>query len=130
MKAIAFDLGDTLVEYEGVPLSWEAHYREALENLAESVGASPDDRQIDRACAVLRRYNTRINPREEEVSFTFILEQLLRTFELDVEVDELRGATAFFRIFRQELRCFPDTVGALASIRDRKVKIGVLTDVP
>jgi hypothetical protein len=30
MKALAFDLGDTLVEYEGLPLSWEAHYPEAL----------------------------------------------------------------------------------------------------
>jgi hypothetical protein len=28
MKAFAFDLGDTLVEYEGVPLNWEEHYPE------------------------------------------------------------------------------------------------------
>ncbi len=34
MKAIAFDLGDTLVEYEGMPLSWVEHYPEALRNLA------------------------------------------------------------------------------------------------
>jgi hypothetical protein len=34
MKAVAFDLADTLTEYEGFPLSWEARYDEALSCLA------------------------------------------------------------------------------------------------
>jgi putative hydrolase of the HAD superfamily len=130
MKAVAFDLGDTLVEYEGVPLSWEAHYPEALANLASCVGASLLRRHLDAACAILRRYNTRIHPREEEVPFAVILSEVLRVFEVDSHVDELACATAFFRIFRQRLRCFPDTMDALAAIRKRQLKIGVFTDVP
>jgi putative hydrolase of the HAD superfamily len=130
MKVVAFDLGDTLVEYEGLPLSWEAHYREALANLALFLGVGPDTRHIDQGCAVLRRYNTRINPREAEVSFASILDELLRAFACDAKVDELPCATAFFRIFRQKLRCFPDTAHALAKIRKSGMKIGVFTDVP
>src|SRR5690349_17085057 len=80
MKAIAFDLGDTLVEYEGVPSSWEAHYQEALGNLAAFLGLTINSDRLSRACAVLRRYNTRISPREEEVSFALILGEIMKSF--------------------------------------------------
>lgn len=130
MKVVAFDLGDTLVEYEGMPLSWEAHYSEALVNLASFLKITPNARQIEDACAVLRRHNTRIHPREGEVSFSCILDQLLRVFEFDEKAEELPCATAFFRVFRQKLRCFTDTIPALAELRQRQIKIGVFTDVP
>jgi hypothetical protein len=32
MIEYAFDLGDTLITYEGIPLSWESHYSVALTN--------------------------------------------------------------------------------------------------
>src|ERR1041385_8361194 len=130
MKAVAFDLGDTLVEYEGLPLNWEVHYPEALANLASFLGISLSPGHVEDACAVLRRHNTRINPREEEVSFASILGQLLRAFGSGAEAEELTCATAFFLVFRKKLRCFSDTPAALAALRERKIKIGVFTDVP
>ena len=130
MKAIAFDLGDTLVEYEGVPLNWEAHYPEALGGLAAFLGVTADSDRLARACAVLRRYNTRINPREEEVSFAVILGELVKSFDATVEADEVACARSFFRIFRQRLRCFPDTRAAIEALRRKNLKVGVFTDVP
>ena len=130
MNVVAFDLGDTLVEYEGVPLSWEAHYPEALANLASFLRITPEAHQVEAVCAVLRRYNTRIHPRETEVSFASILGEVLRAFECDAEAEELPCATMFFDIFRQKLRCFPDTAPALAALRGGGAKIGVFTDVP
>jgi len=130
MKAVAFDLGDTLVEYEGVPLNWEAHYPEALENLALYIGVSPSPPQVAACCAILRRYNTRIHLREEEVSFAAILAELSRVFDVDAPSDELGCATAFFRIFRQRLRCFPETLEALSAMRKKQLKVAVFTDVP
>lgn len=47
MKAIGFDLGETLIYYNNVPLSWKEHYK---------------------AEAVLSRYNTRICPKDHEVT--------------------------------------------------------------
>jgi putative hydrolase of the HAD superfamily len=132
VTAVAFDLGDTLVEYEGLPLSWEAHYGAALASLTAELrlGATPD--QIAQACGVLRRYNTRLQPRTNEVSFSTILRELLACFadERDVEVDEAIGAAAFFRVFRQRLRCFDDVRPTLTRLRAQRRRLGVFTDVP
>jgi putative hydrolase of the HAD superfamily len=130
MKVVAFDLGDTLVEYKGVPLSWDAHYREALASLASFLRIAPEAIRVEAACGVLRRYNTRINLREEEIAFSAILQDILRLFDLDAEVEELACATAFFRVFRQSLRSFPEVPLALDALRKKKIGIGVFTDVP
>src|SRR4051812_31128963 len=112
MKALAFDLGDTLVEYEGVPLSWEEHYPEALKRLAASVGAHPSAENISAAIAILLRYNTRLVPRVVEVPFSQILAEVLSCFDATA-ADELACAEAFFSLFRQRLRCFPDSLPLL-----------------
>jgi len=130
MKAIAFDLGDTLVEYEGLPLSWEEHYPEALRNLAAFLGISADSDHLVRACAVLRRYNTRIIPRAEEVSFEVILGELIKSLGATVQADEVECAVSFFHIFRQRLRCFPETRAAVDGLREKNLKVGIFTDVP
>ena len=39
-------------------------------------------------------------------------------------------ATAFFRIFRQRLHCFPEVKTALRKLRQNSMKIGIFTDVP
>lgn len=130
MRAIAFDLGDTLVEYEGLPLSWVAHYPEALLRLGLFLGIHPTTSQIEAASGVLGKYNTRIRPREVEVEFGEILDELLCAFQCRPEQDELLCAEAFFSVFRQKLRCFPDTIACLQMVRSRGLKIGVFTDVP
>lgn len=130
MKAIAFDLGDTLVEYEGMPLNWEAHYAEALAELASFLKITPSPTQIERCCEILRGHNTRLHPRTTEVTFANILVELQAGLNHRGMVAELAGATAFFRIFRQRLRCFPDSLPAITQLRRSGRKIGVFTDVP
>jgi putative hydrolase of the HAD superfamily len=130
LKAVAFDLGDTLVEYEGIPLNWEVHYPAALANLASSLGLSVTPAQIHEACAVLRRYNTRLNPRETEVLFSTILREILTCFSVSAAVDIPACAGAFFQIFRQRLRCFPEAQAVLANLQVQQIKVGIFTDVP
>jgi putative hydrolase of the HAD superfamily len=129
MKVLAFDLGDTLVEYEGLPPSWEAHYPEALTRLAEFLAVNVTPAKIEAASAVLRMYNTRLNPREQEVPFSIILGEILTCLEAGSR-NELNCAVAFFSIFRRRLRCFPDTVEALRTAKAKGLRIGVVTDVP
>jgi putative hydrolase of the HAD superfamily len=130
IDAWAFDLGDTLVEYEGVPLSWVDHYGEALVHFAAHLGVDPAPKSVAAACAVLRRYNTRLNPRRDEVSFAAIAGKLAACLDRPVPADELVAAQAFFHVFRQRLRAFPDTRPALAALRTAGHRIGVFTDVP
>jgi putative hydrolase of the HAD superfamily len=129
-EAVAFDLGDTLVEYEGLPLSWEAHYPEALGNLTAAAGHAMAPGHVEAACAILRRHNTRVVPRSREVAFSEIMDELAVVFGVKWELDEATLARAFFRIFRQRLRCFSDTLPALGELRKKGVKIGIFTDVP
>src|SRR5580765_1286188 len=110
VKALAFDLGGTLVEYEGLPLSWEEHYPEALTRLANLMGANPTAEQITAAIVILRGYNTRLVPRELEVPFPEILAKLLTCFNIAAAPNEIAAAGAFFSPFRQRLRCFPDSL--------------------
>jgi len=42
----------------------------------------------------------------------------------------LEAARAFFSVFRQRLRCFPDSRATLASLKDRGGKLAIFTDVP
>jgi putative hydrolase of the HAD superfamily len=130
MKAVAFDLGDTLIEYEGLPLSWEAHYESAIRSLARFIGATISDDQMDAAKEVLRKYNTRLHPRTKEVVFGTILSELLPTMGTGYAGDVDDAAVAFFSVFRQRVRCFPDTEPGLTALRQDGVRIGVLTDVP
>ena len=127
---LAFDLGDTLVEYEGVPLSWEEHYPAALKALAARVGILDTTEFYERGIRVLRAYNTRLNPRTEEVGFDQILSELLPEWRARAGADELACAEAFFSPFRQKLRCLPDAIAALEKARSRGARIAVFTDVP
>jgi putative hydrolase of the HAD superfamily len=130
VPAFAFDLGDTLVEYEGVPLNWEAHYATALAALAASQGAAAGPGEISQASEVLRRYNTRLHPRTGEVTFATILEDVLPRLGVSGSRDELAAARAFFGVFRRTLRAFADASRTLERLRARGCAIGVFTDVP
>lgn len=130
IAAWAFDLGDTLVEYDGVPLSWVDHYPDALARLAEHLGRVATTPQVAAGCAILRKYNTRLNPRPDEVPFDVIAAEIAACFGVDAPQDEIAAARAFFAVFRQRLRNFPDARPALAALRAAGVKVGVFTDVP
>ncbi len=125
-----FDLGDTLVEYEGLPLSWVDYYPEALARLAAFLQVAPTVEQIEAACGVLRRHNTRLHPRLVEIPFARILGEICQCLAVPDPAASETAAQAFFAVFRQRLRVFPDTVPTLEILRQRGAKIAVFTDVP
>lgn len=130
MRAIVFDLGDTLVEYEGLPLSWEAHYSAALQALGSALGFELSEAEVAVGRRVLRKYNTRLNPRTIEVQFADILRDLLSALSKDLPTQSSDLASAFFSVFRQRLRSFPDVQQVLVRLRENGVRTGVVTDVP
>jgi putative hydrolase of the HAD superfamily len=98
--------------------------------LARFIDVTVSADQIHAANEVLRKYNTRLHPRTKEVEFGTILSDLLQTMGAEYAGHPDDAAAAFFSVFRQRLRCFPDTESALTALRRTGVLIGVLTDLP
>jgi len=113
MKAIGFDLGDTLVYYEGTPLNWRSLYAEALRFMASRLGLEPSAHQIAAGAAVLELYNTRIHQRTVEASSDEILGQVLDAWSLPTDRLLETATDGFFHFFQRELSVYEDTVEVL-----------------
>ena len=76
IKGIVFDIGQTLAYYP-IPLNWSALYRPAFESIAEKNRLQITEREYTHIGEVLSKYNTRIHPREREVSSDTIFREIL-----------------------------------------------------
>jgi putative hydrolase of the HAD superfamily len=131
--AVGFDLGDTLVEYEGVPLNWQHEYPSALAALGTALDARLSDDQLARGVQVLLRYNTRLTARTSEVSDRELFGELLAALGLSSDpsrADFSRAVDAFFSVFRGRARVMPGAIELISSLSAHDVPVGVLTDVP
>jgi putative hydrolase of the HAD superfamily len=128
IRAIGFDLGETLLTYRDTPPSWASCYHASLSAVAEACEFSPTDIQFADAETILAGYNTRINPRTEEVPAEQIFRRVLEPWQLSPEHIHT-AIEAFFHFFQRNLVVYPEVHETLASLRQRGFKIGVLTDV-
>ena len=67
IKAFVFDIGQTLVNYPA-PLNWSALYHPAFERIERIHGLRFSEEEYAHILNVLAKYNSRIHPREREVS--------------------------------------------------------------
>lgn len=126
-QAVVFDIGETLVGYDK-PLSWSGLYRPALEYIAEECKFNFTESDYQCAIEILTKYNTRINPREYEVSSTQIFEEIVSSLNLLVKnIDDM--IYRFFSYFRRESFVYPEVEGVLIQLSARGIKIGTLSDV-
>lgn len=129
-RLIGFDLGETLLTYAETPLSWVAHYPAALDEVRRACGLQLHAAQRDAAIAILTRYNTRINPRREEVAATQIFAEILDAWSADPDRHGRVAIAAFFRHFQQRLQAYPETIDVMTTLKSRGFTLGLLTDVP
>lgn len=130
IAAIGLDLGNTLMTYDGVPLSWEAGYAAALTAMADHLGETLDEETLSRACDRLRLYNTRIHPREEEVPADVIFRDVLAAAGLNCGGGLNAAVVTFFDCFRQNFLIYDDALPFLRDARTARLPVGILTDVP
>lgn len=130
ISAIGFDLGDTLIEYNNVPLSWSSLYKEALIGVLDRIKVNSNQKNIDIGKDILTKYNTRLNPREVEVDSQIIFEEILENWGIskDERIDVV--IKTFFSYFQRKVIVFEDTIKVLESLKKLGIKIGILTDVP
>lgn len=132
MEAIGFDLGETLIYYNNVSLSWKDYYRRALIKIMNDLGANINDKHdklLNKAEDILSRYNTRINPRDYEVTDMHIFNDIFNVWGLDKQYIP-QAINVFFGFFQQESKVYEDTKDILKALKEKNVRVGILTDVP
>lgn len=130
MKAIGFDLGETLIYYRDTPLSWKALYPEALSFMSSGCDYVPTSNCIEKASLILEEFNTRLNPRTTEVSSDLIIGKVLASWGLSTS-HHLNSATQrFFSFFQQYAVIYEESLTVLETLKRRDIRIGILTDVP
>ena len=128
IKAVCFDLGDTLV-YSENQLNWANNYKNALEKGFCSISKIPTEDDYNDCIKILTKYNTRVNPREIEISSEQIFNEIMELLELNISEKSILENN-FFDYFIQNNKPYSDTEEILDEIKKCNLKIGILTDVP
>ena len=127
VKAVIFDIGETLVRYNK-PLNWSKLYRPALEKMANDCNLNFSENDFNNAIQVLTKYNTRINPREQEVTSDTIFGEIIKITNLDKnEIEKFKDS--FYSFFRNDAVIFPEVEDTLRELNLKKIVVGTLTDV-
>lgn len=129
IRAVGFDLGDTLLFYRDTPMSWVALYPDALAAVARSCKVQPTAEQLERAKEILTQHNTRVVPRTTEIPADRIFHPILETWGLDPAEHGAGAIEAFFAFFQQRMSPYPETLTVLESLRTKGIPTGILTDV-
>ena len=127
MKAVVFDIGQTLVEYNK-PLNWSKLYRPAFESIAEKCGYTFSDSHYEHAGRVLTQYNTRVNPRDYEVTSDRIFSEILSGMDIPM-IDIEKVKLHFYSYFRQGASLYPEVEETLKRLSDKGILLGTLSDV-
>lgn len=127
IKAIAFDVGHTLIYYNNF-LNWQALYSPAIMEVMKACNLDYAKELDEDAQKILTKYNTRVNYREYEVSSDTVFTEILDAWR--VNVDKLQAAKhAFYSYFQRGAFCYDDTEHVLQTLKSRGIKTGILTDV-
>ena len=127
MHAVVFDIGETLVKYDK-PLNWSSLYRPALEYMVEKEKITFTEDDYQKAIAILTTYNTRINPREQEVSSNDIFLQIIKATNQNIDhIESFKNL--FYSYFRNDATLFQEVETTLLELNHRGIVIGTLSDV-
>ena len=128
MKAIVFDIGQTLTYYP-VPLNWSKLYRPAFGSVAEKLGINFTEEEYIHFGEVLTKYNTRINPRDKEYSSDTIFTEILENTTVDKSLmQDIKRE--FYSYFRVDTNVYPEAEDALMKIKEMGILTATLSDVP
>ena len=130
LRAVGFDIGDTLLFYADTPLDWSSRYGDALAAVARACKFSPSSSELSAARQILSHYNTRVRPRTDEVAAEEIFSLILCAWSLPPGEHLPAVLDSFFTFFQQRMCAFQETASVLRALRAAGMRLGALTDVP
>ena len=127
-KAIVFDLGGTLMEYEGMPLDWSDYYYRGFKKINENFGIELSDVDIDRSAEILKSYNPRNKYREYEIMPVVLFDEAMAGWS---NVPDIRDAIeVFFSGIGLKAKVFDYSKKLIAICKKHCLKVACLTDLP
>lgn len=127
IEAIIFDVGHTLVDDQN-PLNWSSFSEPALSYMYQSCKLPYSKESLNTGAVILAKYNTRVNPRLQEVSCNQIFTEIFEATQTDRKKIHL-AIDAFFDYFQNGAVLFPEVKETVKQLKEKQIKIGVLTDV-
>ena len=125
-QSVVFDIGRTLIGYDK-PLNWANLYRPALEHISDTFDYNFSENDYQHAIRILTKYNTRIHPREYEVSSTQIFTEILNGIHPSADLEQIKHC--FYSYFRRDAFVYPEVEYTLKMLYRKGILIGTLSDV-
>lgn len=127
-KVVVFDLGGTLMEFKGMPLSWVEYYKFAFENINNKYLLNLNEDDIKISAQKLISLNPRINYREKEIEPEKMFEFAIEHWQKKPDVNDL--VNDFFESFQLNAVVFDYSIDLINKFKNRGCKIACLTDLP
>ena len=127
-KIVVFDLGGTLMEYEGMPLNWNDYYYQGFKKISDhfSLGLSVED--IDRSAEILKSYNPRNTGRDYEIMPIVLFDEAMAAWENKPDVRE--AIEVFFSGIGLKAKIFDYSRKLIDICKKHGMKVACLTDLP
>jgi putative hydrolase of the HAD superfamily len=127
-KVVIFDLGGTLMEYQGMPFSWVDYYELGFRQIAKDANVDIPDNKIMQSVEIMKSYNPRVNYRELEYSPQTIFREALSDWNVTVEIEN--AICSFFQSIQLKPHIFEDTIPAINELHQNGYLVAALTDLP
>lgn len=127
IRVCVFDIGGTLMEYQGMPHSWVEYYDPCLRYADKKLQLGLSEEEIRQAVEILKGYNPRIHYHEEDYTPEIIFGEIIKALGKNINMQSL--ITAFFENMQLKAVIYEDSKAVLRELKHRGITIAVLTDV-
>ena len=128
MKIIVFDLGGTLMQYEGMPYSWVEFYQQGFDSIIQKYNCNVSKEDIQKSVQILKDFNPRVSGREVEYSAEHIFSNALEHWNIDPPIKNC--IETFWQGLKLSVKIYPDTIEVLKELKEKGYIIATLTDLP
>ena len=128
LKVVVFDLGGTLMQYVGMPHSWEDFYFKGFEEIIRKFRYPISQEIVEKSFQMLKEFNPRINYREVEYSAEYIFAKILEQWHMDIPVQSC--IETFWSGLQLNAVIYPETINVLQKLKEKGYTIAALTDLP
>lgn len=128
MKLIVFDLGGTLMQYEGMSYSWVEFYQQGIDAIIQKYNCNVSMEDIQKSVQILKDFNPRVSGREVEYSAEHIFSNALEHWNIDTPIKNC--IETFWQGLKLSAKIYPDTIEVLKELKEKGYIIATLTDLP